>query len=202
MKDFIVLFYRPEFGDGHVIDDAIYWHTLLWNPQTWGKGLATSHVEIWTQDENGNYVIRGCPVGDCWSSTFRKGEYNGTRRAPASEILKHPDRWYGYTVPTSNVAYDYAVQEMEIQVANNQGYDFLALPSYFTPWRFGDREKNICSEFCARIIRIITGNLVWDDGWWACFRKLYKPCPSPLRLSGWLWKCGLTKFEVTDFLKG
>lgn len=202
MKKFIVLFYRPKLGDGNFIDDGIYLHTLVWNPQTWGKGLASSHVEIWTPDDEGRFVVVGKPVGYCWSSTFRKGKYNGTRRASAEEILKHPERWYGYLAHTSDIAFEYALREMEMEVANNKGYDFTAIASYFTPWRWGDKEKNICSEFCARIINTIAGNLVWDEGWWNCFRKLYKPCPSPLRLSGWLRKCGLTKFEVKDFLKG
>lgn len=202
MKKFIVLFYRPKFGDGHFIDDAIYLHTLIWNPQTWGKGLASSHAEIWTPDDEGWFVVDGKPVGYCWSSTFRKGKYNGTRRAPAAEILDHPYRWYGYTLFTSNVALEYGIRKMEMEVANNQGYDLWALPSYFTPWRFGDPEKNICSEFCAKIICTISNCKAMVSGWEPLFRKLYKPCPSPLRLSGWLSKCGLVKWELTELLKG
>lgn len=201
MKTFRVLFYRPDW-DKHLLDNLIAGWSTIWNPQTWFKKLATSHVEIWTSDEQGRYIVDGRPVGYCWSSTMRKGKWNGTRRAPAEEILDHPYRWYGYTLPVCNIAFDYAMQEMEMEVANNQGYDLWALPSYFTPWRFGDPEKNICSEFCAKIICTISNCKAMVSGWEPLFRKLYKPCPSPLRLSGWLSKCGLVKWELTEELKG
>ena len=195
--DIRFLFYKPDF-DGHLLDDGIAQWTRLWNPQTWGKGLLCSHAEIWVSNTLGKFNLDSYKTGSCYTSTMqtvKRNKYNGVRMAHANEILKHPVRWYYYEVPINGYLMDDVEYLMGEDIKNNKGYDKKAILSYFTPWRFGATDKYICSEFCGDKIYFIACHC--EEKWAVIFRDLYKPCPSPLRLSYWLWKSGLEKHNLT-----
>jgi hypothetical protein len=193
-----ILFYIPRF-DGHLLDDAIANWTGIWNPQTWGKDLLTSHAEVWTPNSLNDFSdFRG----QCWTSTMRKGKYNGVRKAPAAEVLEHPHRWYFYEIEMNQQAYDAMVFWMSAEVISNLGYDKLAIGSYFTPFRWGDPKRWICSEFTGEAINQAAEKTYPEAEWSGKYLDKYRRCPSPLRLSGWLNQMGLEKVELIDELKG
>ena len=97
---FRLIFYKAKF-DGHLLDDAIAQWTRMFN----GVFVPLySHVEVWWPDENGEFTYTHVnmkyrnPIGDTvylgetYTSTMR-GDNNGTVIRPASDILKHPERW-------------------------------------------------------------------------------------------------------------
>ncbi len=161
------LFYRAKFEwrnflrtrQIRLVDDLISW----W---TWPANIGTGpygHAEVWTPGRDGKfykqaldyletsgrkYYISG-PHGTCYTSTLRDN-YKGTCKRPASEILKHPERWDYAEVDIPEDLYYATLAWMEIQVENNKGYDKKAIMSFFWPKRFHNADKFICSEFCYR----------------------------------------------------
>jgi hypothetical protein len=145
----------------------------------YGKGKALkynySHEELWIPDEKGNFSkvdrteyydnkchgvceaccdqefidkISSCPTGQCFSSTTR-GDSNGVRFAPASEVLgKHPDRWEYVEFEVDEDYFKYMLlPDMEAKVGNE--YDFVAVGTGFvTPVLVDDKEKDYCSGIC------------------------------------------------------
>jgi len=152
-KLFRLLFYRPKV-DGKWIDNAIAIWTRLWNLKA-PKNLICSHVEIWIPESN-VFVKDGKFVGMCYSSTMgqirsKNTIGDGVRKAPAADILKHPERWfYCQFDDVSKKNYEQLVCDMEKDIANNQGYDMKLIWSFFWIRRDvdGDKDKYICSEFC------------------------------------------------------
>ena len=98
---FKVLYYKSQFGDKHLIDNAISIYTKLFNWRT--KNY--SHIELWLPDEKGQFWLpceeppemRLKPLGTSFTSTMgqtggRQGK-GGTCLRPAYDILKNPHRW-------------------------------------------------------------------------------------------------------------
>lgn len=54
-----ILFYRPAI-DKHLLDNAISFWSMMWNPSACMTKLRTSHVEIWLPDENDNFFGVSC----------------------------------------------------------------------------------------------------------------------------------------------
>lgn len=161
------LHYRADKNDGHKLDDRIAWWGGVWNPGT----EPYSHSEIWIPD----YPIKGngCEenqwtypkflgpgedgtgefgiqyMGKCFTSTMR-GEQNGTVIRPASEVLKNPHRWDYTEIEVEDDFANMAIARARTAVRNNQGYDKPAIASFFWPWRFGSKSKDICSEVSKR----------------------------------------------------
>lgn len=156
------LFYRAKFEWRNflktrrirLVDDAISWWSWPWNI---GTG-PYAHVEVWLPDKTGNYshtdkwvgfswLDRTIYTGTCYTSTLRDN-YRGTCKRPASQVLKHPERWDYMEFDVPEDLY-YAMKAwMETQVENNKGYDKKAIISFFWPKRFHNADKFICSEFC------------------------------------------------------
>ncbi len=167
------LFYRARFEwrnflrtrQIRLVDDLI----SAW---TWPANIGTGpygHTEVWLPDKDGYFSHHQQPAptpyglghrkfdGTCYTSTLRDN-YKGTCKRPASEVIKHPERWDYMEFDIPEDLY-YAMQTwMEIQVENNRGYDKKAIISFFWPKRFHNADKFICSEFC-QIAAVIAGIL-------------------------------------------
>ncbi len=156
------LFYRAKFEFRNflrtrqirLMDDLISAWTWPWNIGTGPYG----HAEVWTQGKVDGYPCFTVQhigarnlayVGTCYTSTLRDN-YKGTCKRPASEVLKHPERWDYIEFDLPEDLYYATLAWMEIQVENNQGYDKKAIISFFWPKRFHNADKFICSEFCYR----------------------------------------------------
>ena len=107
-----------------------------------------SHEELWIPDSLGSFrdFIDGY-TGKCFSSTTR-GDSNGVRFAPASEVLgKHPGRWKYIEFEVDDKLFDNAMVSMGKKVGNK--YDFVAVTTGFvTPVLIDDKDKNYCSGVC------------------------------------------------------
>ena len=117
-----------------------------------------SHVELGIPNEYGEFFyyppmpnsrtctpIR-CYLGQCFSSTTRGGA-KGVRFAPASEVLKHPERWDYAEVEVDDERFEVAMAEARKLVGKK--YDYIGLFGFFWPWNIHDKNKWYCSEICA-----------------------------------------------------
>ncbi len=100
-----------------------------------------SHEEIWVADENGEFVndnqspIIGMTynriLGHCFSSTTR-GDANGVRFAPASDVLgKHPKRWFYIEWECEKNKFDKAMEKARNRVGRK--YDFRGVSGFVNP---------------------------------------------------------------------
>ena len=144
------LFYIAAI-DGKLGDNVISTVTGLF-PRNWGtKGY--SHEELWLPNKYGqfsnNIMGRGYYinefVGTCFSAASR-GEKTGVRFAPASQILKHRERWDFAQFYVDPERYMYAVGEMKKE--ENAPYDFNELLKFVFPFLKDDPKKWICSPVC------------------------------------------------------
>ena len=163
MKKCRFLFYRAKFEwrnflrtrQIRLVDDLISWWTWPYNIGTGPYG----HAEVWLPGDRGMFITHPLRAkkpnnietytkihGTCYTSTLRDN-YKGTCKRPASEILKHPERWDFAEVDIPKDLYYAMLAWMEIQVENNKGYDKKAILSFFWPKRFHNADKFICSEF-------------------------------------------------------
>ena len=172
------LFYKAKM-DGKPLDDAInVWTWIIaFFSLKWGRlKYAYSHMEIWIPDEDGKFTHNQITplrefnrinppiavpdefknpdeyLGQCFSSTTR-GDASGVRIAPASEVLKHPERWDYIDLPLTGVSKDYWPKVMEW--ANKQvgkGYDYKGIAGFFSPKPINNPERWYCSEICMRLI--------------------------------------------------
>lgn len=159
MKKFRILMYRPAI-DHRWLDNAISFHSLLWNGLFHLNDLKTlwllraSHTEIWIPDENefcgrfdGPEFNSSTYLGITYTSTM-DGKNNGAVKRPASDVLKNPERWYYYEFEVCNEAFDKMILWLDLQVANNTGYDWHGdILKFFLPYRKQnvDDTHKICS---------------------------------------------------------
>ncbi len=153
--------------DSWVGKGIVYWTFFLALVRFDWKSLKFnfSHVEIHFPDEDGEfrigkrknnarYVSTGLYLnpmkyryrGRCFSSTTR-GDAEGVRFAPASEVLHHPDRW---------MYQEHEVDDEIVKVAGpvmrfitGYKYDFAGLFGFFLPWNPEKPDRYYCSELCA-----------------------------------------------------
>jgi len=120
-----------------------------------------SHEELHISDKDGNftrYVINDNPnpgeerykgtkdfVGQCFSSTTR-GKWNGVRFAPASEVLKHPERWSYIEFEVDEARFEVAMDEARRLVGKK--YDYLGILGFLNPIPFQANDDWFCSEVC------------------------------------------------------
>ncbi len=186
MKQIRFVFFKAKFEWRNVlpgrkirlIDDGISLWTGLFN--WWTPGY--SHVEVWIQDENGDFVIptytpnfyRGpsaedfLNVGTCYTSTMR-GDDNGTVSRPASTVFTHPKRWEYIEFEVTDESFEAAKAWADERVKNNKGYSKRDLLRFAMPlWllkrlKIADPAREICSEhgegWAIRLLR--TGPLFW-----------------------------------------
>ncbi|KKM21498.1 hypothetical protein LCGC14_1634800 [marine sediment metagenome] len=145
----------------HLIDDGISLWTGLFNWWT----PPYSHMSVWIQDENGDFVIptytpnfyRGpsaedfLNVGTCYTSTMR-GDDNGTVSRPASTVFKYPKRWEYIEFEVTDESFEAAKAWADERVKNNKGYSKRDLLRFAMPlWllkklKIADPDREICSE--------------------------------------------------------
>jgi len=136
---------------------------VIW---TWFLGLfynwkvlkySFSHEEVWLPDEDEHFMaflgMAGpgykevvFPIcGQCFSSTTR-GNAKGVRFAPASEVLKHPERWSYIECEVDAERLEVAVCEAKRLVGCR--YDFLGTFGFLNPLPIQDSKRWYCSEIC------------------------------------------------------
>ena len=206
--------YLPAI-DGEILDDAIDWHTVIWNTvilftkhpfsrktysaikTLWAK-LRCSHAEVWIPDDGAfdgaepkDYVL-----GTCYTSTLRK-PYNGVCSRSASSILKHPDRWNYFEIDIQDCWYNQFIASMDEKVLKNQGYDKWTIASYFWYKRLGSPSKYICSEFVHdSILPFVNDNgRLWRNLVYTNSSRIMR-CPSPIRLAHALHRSGLDLYSL------
>ena len=147
-------FYKADI-DGKVLDNAIAAWTGLF-PCNWGTP-PYSHVEVWfpflANGENGD-EFGSFEHGILWSSSTRGRKLPGVRCGTPSEILKHPERW-------DILEFD-GLDEAELRKASlwchsqsHKSYDFAGILGFFVPWNTQNKNKWYCSEFCAKVARLL-----------------------------------------------
>lgn len=169
-----IIFYKAKWGDGSFIDNAI--NTWTWLISAKNREVGDyAHVEVWTANEDGNYekqanayyqggqwnycIPNNAHMGTCWTSTMQ-GEDNGTVKRPASEVLKHPDRWDVCEVEVpAGYKYECGMNWMKAAVINNKGYSKWDIIRFISPIHFPDNDRNICSEFVNNALYYMG---VWD----------------------------------------
>ena len=102
-----------------------------------------SHEEIWlpdlagdfeTVDYGGHFERLWC--GQCFSSTTR-GDANGVRFAPASEVIgKHPERWEYIEVEVDDYRFEVFMDEATRLVG--AGYDYWGVFGFLNPFPVQD----------------------------------------------------------------
>ncbi len=169
-----VYFYRPDY-DHRLLDNIIAGWTAIWNRRAVKHGLICSHTEIGFGD-------------NCWTSTMDGGQ--GVVCRPKQEVLKNPRRWFYFEFDITD---NQAIQlryVLDFKLANNAGYDKVAILSFFFPVRFGNPQKYICSEF---VYQVLVGLSQMVDSSHP-LRKAIRDSnaiPSPIRLAYWLKEAGL-----------
>jgi len=119
-------------------------HEELWEPRQDFK-ISKGECDSIFYDYD-DLLKQTVPVGQCFSSTTR-GDANGVRYAPASEVLKHPERWRYIEFEVDNEMWAVVKKDMNKKVGNK--YDFVAVTTGFiTPIMIDPEDKNYCSEIC------------------------------------------------------
>lgn len=130
-----------------------------------------SHEELWFPEKNGYFdyekierrhsdndieVVGTGYLGQCFSSTTR-GDDDGVRFAPASKVLKHPERWEYIEFEVTDFQYKHMLALAESRVGNK--YDFVAITTGFmTPIMFDPKDKDYCSGVCC-LVKFVGGIL-------------------------------------------
>ena len=148
------LFYKAKM-DGKPLDDAInIWTWIIaFCSLKWDRlKYAYSHMEIWIPDEDGNFVVDGKFVGMVFSSTTR-GDASGVRIAPASEVLKHPERWDCIDLPLVGISKEYWPKVMEwLNKQVGKKYDYKGIAGFFTRKPINNPDRWYCSEIGMRFL--------------------------------------------------
>ncbi len=154
------LYHKPkgERGVGKLI---VAWTWLLGVFYNW-KVLKYnySHEELWVPSArdgkfscceeplNRHCLKYGAPqaiLGQCFSSTTR-GDADGVRFAPASEVLKHPERWDYIECEVDGERFE--VGMAEAKRLEGGGYDYAYILSFFQPFVIQKAIDWACSEIC------------------------------------------------------
>ena len=158
-----ILFHNPkgEHGIGKAIVGLTWVYGLFYGGWQALK-YHFSHVEVWIPDEDGFFNspwVQKADIsihyyGQCFSSTTR-GDWNGVRFAPASEVLKHPERWSYIEIEVDDDRFEIAMDAAKRQL--DKPYDFLAILGFVTPFGVQNKNKWYCSEICSWFIDLCKG---------------------------------------------
>ena len=118
-----------------------YSHEELWIPDEKGEFLACTRYP----SENTIYCGTQNIVGQCFSSTTR-GDAEGVRFAPASDVLKHPERWEYIEFEVDDKVWDEFQWRINAQVGKK--YDWHGVCGFVLPWVKQTNKKWFCSEIC------------------------------------------------------
>ena len=154
-----ILFHNPkgEHGIGKLIVGLTWVYALFYNWKALKYNF--SHVEDWIPDQMGKFESPTVDddwdfVGECFSSTTR-GDWNGVRFAPASEVLKHPERWSYIEIEVDDERFEIAMGLALLEVG--RPYDFLAILGFVNPLDVQNKAKWYCSEICSWFISLCKG---------------------------------------------
>lgn len=161
-----ILYYKAKWGDGHKVDNliAVYSKLFNWNTPPY------SHVELWIPNDQGNFLNydrndtnilkvgyygkKSEFVGQCFTSSMRSAmgikSRNGTCIRPASDILKHPDRWDYQEIELTDKQYSDLLETIDVLVKSNAGYDEKAIISFFNP--FGRWPRSSAMGICTEVV--------------------------------------------------
>ena len=119
-----------------------YSHEELWIPEALGRFTLPSAVgTIKDKDEVGSRVV----AGQCFSSTTR-GDAEGVRFAPASDVLKHPERWKYIEFEVPDEHWKATKDWLELEVG--KPYDFWGAAGFVLPVIKQTNKLWFCSEIC------------------------------------------------------
>lgn len=154
---------KAKWEDVDFLDNAIDWHTILWNEMAalcslnLSKAkiltkLRAAHAEIWTPDSLGQFIEPQSQkmVGFSWTSTMRP-PVNGVVCRPAEMVYNHLNRWYFWQCQITKERFENLKIWMQFKAATNEGYGLAEIASFFLPWRI-DSKRFICSEFCQKAL--------------------------------------------------
>jgi hypothetical protein len=211
-----ILFYRPAI-DKHLLDNAISFWSMMWNPSVWNKKFKTSHVEIWLPDSEWGHERfcgndqRARYEGICYTATMgqsggKNRKYNGVCQRTADEVLIHPHRWFYAELELPDTAVAHAESWAMLEVANNKGYDIGDIMKYFFPVRHQSMSdhKFICSGFswaflfkCAMWYCVVDKAKFMDDKLWKLIQhREITDLPSPVRLAMWMYQAGYKFYSL------
>ncbi len=151
------LFHNPK-GERGIGKAIVAWTGFL---ALWYKWKALkynfSHMEIWmpcvkgtfeqeyTKESGWSRIKVKQYLGQCFSSTTRGGA-EGVRFAPASEVLKHLERWSYIEVEVDDEQWRIVYSTMKKH--EGKEYDFLGLFGFLQPLPIQNKNKWFCSEIC------------------------------------------------------
>ena len=117
-----------------------------------------SHAEVWVPSEDGcfggvymNGTVKAF-AGDCYTSTLGQirnpnvPAMSGTCKRPASQILRHPERWDIVKVLITQEQYNAMIEYLDYEVDWNQGYGKRDCLKFFGLGFLSSPHQNICSE--------------------------------------------------------
>ena len=204
-----MLFYVPA-KDGHYVDNGIASWTRLFNLDA-PKELICSHEEIWLPSDGNGFINTGRNgidyLGYCWTSTMgqvggKNRTGSGVRKAPASEILKNPKRWFYAEFEVFDFGYREMLTMMQVELESNQGYDKLMILNFFIPLGIGDKDKWICSEFSNNhaLIGFKYSKATSQSTYQIAVKKIINDTMSPLRTAKRLWQYGVDFYNLDGSL--
>ena len=153
------LYHNPkgERGVGKAIVAWTWVLAIFYSLKAWLYNF--SHEEVWLPEvhyaKDGSILGYAWFAGRCFSSTTR-GKWKGVRFAPASEVLKHPERWSYIEVEVDPAWLRVAIAWAEDAVG--AGYDYGYILSFLQPFIVQKESDWACSEICdyfKRLCRII-----------------------------------------------
>ena len=112
--------------------------------------LNFSHEELHVPNALGKFKMYGKPVGQCFSSTTR-GDAQGVRFAPASQVLRHPERWKYIEFEVDDDKWRSIQSWMRALVGRK--YDFVGVRGFVIPFVPQNNNEWYCSEICCGIKR-------------------------------------------------
>ena len=84
------------------------------------------------------------------SALLRVGDYNGTVKRPASEVFKHPERWFYLEFEVTDESFAEAKAWADERVRLNKGYSMKDIRRFLMPlWllkklKWDDPDRDIC----------------------------------------------------------
>jgi hypothetical protein len=205
MKTVRLYYFMTQF-DGHIMDDIIGRSTHAANKQRmieccinpeWFPLL--SHGEVRLGDDMYTSTMGEMRRHGLLRNLFKKG--TGTCVRPYSEVVDDPRRWLYIEFPVSNSGYTAILSWLRMEVANNDGYDFLCILSFLCNKRFHNSRKNICSEVQHRVV-CLAGDPTGADERVICyinkFLNTWRDVPSPVLQCLNMLCCGFELRRAVD----
>jgi hypothetical protein len=139
---------------------------------------------LWLPDENGEFGnAEDGFLGDCFTSSMRQGSdgHKGVQLRPASQVLKHPDRWMYQEIEMSDEQLT-DLRIMSKRLADRKiGYGIKEILSFFIPFGRWNSEDYICSEvvwYVLYCVSILSEDKIFSPR--RMSKRIYKYCDYPI----------------------